>query len=310
MSLLDSRLTHAVIGYAIGDALGLPVRQTALASTVDEMKSYGVFNQPAGTYSDETGLVLAGMSALMTGFSEPRILKAYQDWWQGRGFNSTLSPQTAPWPSVTSALAGNDITLIDTSQDPGALIRVLPLAFYFAQSGVTSILKAPTARRQLTRFVHLTSPDQANLIASTLYVQALLLILAGEPLADALPNALADTVTAYAADPLSVDFALLDHLTTDQVKTLAAGPPTPRNILAIVWHSLLTTTDFRPAVLGAIHTGGYTDTVGALTGGLAGPAYGYQRIPHHWCLTLTRYSAIVTAVREAEDSPYFAASGA
>ncbi|RNE07989.1 ADP-ribosylglycohydrolase [Lacticaseibacillus paracasei] len=84
MGIMESRLIHGTVGFAIGDALGLPVkRQNAAeltAAPVTTMKGYGTFSQPAGTYSDETGLALAGLDALQHGFDEQALIKAYQAW--------------------------------------------------------------------------------------------------------------------------------------------------------------------------------------------------------------------------------------
>ena len=48
-----------------------------------------------------------------------------------------------------------------------------------------------------------------------------------------------------------------------------------------VW-ALRTTTSFEDAIRAAIDLGGDTDTVAAVTGGLAGAYYGLDAIPAHW----------------------------
>jgi ADP-ribosylglycohydrolase len=45
---------------------------------------------------------------------------------------------------------------------------------------------------------------------------------------------------------------------------------------------LLTTTNYKDAVLKAVNLGGDTDTTGAVTGGLAGLLYGVDDIPLSW----------------------------
>ena len=46
--------------------------------------------------------------------------------------------------------------------------------------------------------------------------------------------------------------------------------------------SLVTTDSFRDALLKAVNLGHDTDTVGAITGGLAALYYGYEAIPPEW----------------------------
>ena len=56
---------------------------------------------------------------------------------------------------------------------------------------------------------------------------------------------------------------------------------------AALW-CLLTTTSYKEAVLKAVNLGNDTDTVAAITGGLAGALYGYDAIPTEWKDTLIK----------------------
>jgi ADP-ribosylglycohydrolase len=56
---------------------------------------------------------------------------------------------------------------------------------------------------------------------------------------------------------------------------------------ASIW-CLLTTDNFKDAVLKAVNLGNDTDTTAAITGGLAGLLYGYEGIPESWLDTLAR----------------------
>ena len=56
---------------------------------------------------------------------------------------------------------------------------------------------------------------------------------------------------------------------------------------AAVW-SLITTENLEQALLKAVNLGDDTDTVGAVTGGLAGLYYGYDRIPAAWLDAIKR----------------------
>ena len=56
---------------------------------------------------------------------------------------------------------------------------------------------------------------------------------------------------------------------------------------AEVW-SLITTNSYKEAVLKAVNLGKDTDTVGAVTGGMAGIYYGYEAIPEKWMMQIPR----------------------
>ena len=47
-------------------------------------------------------------------------------------------------------------------------------------------------------------------------------------------------------------------------------------------HCLYHTEDLKSAIVMAVNMGGDTDTIGAITGGLAGALYGFSRIPVIW----------------------------
>ena len=77
---------------------------------------------------------------------------------------------------------------------------------------------------------------------------------------------------------------------------------TPRNVIksggyivdtleAAGW-CLLTTNSYKDAVLKAVNLGNDTDTVAAVTGGLAGALYGYDAIPEKWRDTLIKRESI------------------
>lgn len=105
MAIVDSRLTAAMIGAAIGDAMGLPVQgetpATLAQNPVTAMRGYGHFGLPAGYYSDETAMNLATMAALTHGFDPRRILNEYRRWAE------TFEYAAYTGPSLTSGRACN-----------------------------------------------------------------------------------------------------------------------------------------------------------------------------------------------------------
>jgi signal transduction histidine kinase len=60
---------------------------------------------------------------------------------------------------------------------------------------------------------------------------------------------------------------------------------------ASIW-CLLTTENYKDAVLKAVNLGDDTDTTGAVTGGLAGLLYGFDNIPKNWLKQIARYDDI------------------
>lgn len=64
---------------------------------------------------------------------------------------------------------------------------------------------------------------------------------------------------------------------------------------ASAWESVLLTKCFEDAVVHAVNKGGDADTVGAVTGMIAGRIYGYTNIPKRWTAVLHSHDNIVDA---------------
>ena len=58
----QSLLNNIILGVAVGDSLGVPVEFKSRAylneNPVTDMQEFGTFNQPKGTWSDDTSLTL------------------------------------------------------------------------------------------------------------------------------------------------------------------------------------------------------------------------------------------------------------
>ena len=61
----------------------------------------------------------------------------------------------------------------------------------------------------------------------------------------------------------------------------------------MAWHCVNTTYSFEDAVVMAVNKGDDADTVGAVTGMLAGRKYGYKNIPRRWLDKLVKRDELV-----------------
>ena len=60
-----SKLYDAILGLAIGDALGVPYEFKQRGSLIcSDMVGYGTHNQPEGTWSDDTSMTIATLDSL------------------------------------------------------------------------------------------------------------------------------------------------------------------------------------------------------------------------------------------------------
>ena len=64
---LKQKINSVILGLAIGDALGVPVEfRDRDTYHISDMVGYGTYNQPAGTWSDDTSLSLALIEHLLS----------------------------------------------------------------------------------------------------------------------------------------------------------------------------------------------------------------------------------------------------
>lgn len=96
------------------------------------------------------------------------------------------------------------------------------------------------------------------------------------------------------SNDLPIDFFRIDLNNMERCGTTGYGP---YSLAAAFYAFAARKTSFEEAVLVAINAGGDTDTIGAMTGALAGAYHGLAGIPEHWRANLQGYSDIVETAR-------------
>ena len=81
---------------------------------------------------------------------------------------------------------------------------------------------------------------------------------------------------------------MMDSILEDDIKSTGYVVDT---LEASIW-CILHTDNYKDCVLKAINLGGDTDTIAAVSGGLAGIIYGYEDIPIKWINNLQRKDII------------------
>ena len=146
----NNAVVSGIVGAAIGDAIGVPVefqyREQLSRRPVAGMQGHGTHNQPAGTWSDDTSMILATASALSDmrfgpefniQFDPERIATAFLDWRDhgafspdGKVFDIGLTTNTAlnRFKEGTDAVLCGGNAINDNGN--GSLMRILPMAFF------------------------------------------------------------------------------------------------------------------------------------------------------------------------------------
>lgn len=295
----DDRALALLLGCAVGDALGVPVEFRERGTfRVTGMQGYGTHNQPPGTWSDDTSLTLALADTLPPDGSdlEP-VARAFRHWYRDAWYtahghvfdigNATARAIRRLEAGVAPEKAGGTD---DWDNGNGSLMRVAPLTFH--PRGRSD----RTERFDLVRRVSsVTHAHPLSVTACFIYVEMLDRIREG---LDA-KRAYADLKDACARDapfPAGNTSARFDRILKGDITRLGMDDIRSTGFVvdtleAALW-CFLTTDNYADAVLKAVNLGDDTDTTGAVTGALAGLAYGTAGIPAEWIDRLAGYGEI------------------
>lgn len=293
---------NALIGLAVGDALGVPVEFESRAGLarrpVTDMTGYGTHNQPPGTWSDDAALTFCLAEALTEGFELEKISGNFRKWYtqnfwtpHGEVFDIGITTREAIY-RLEAGIAPEKAGGADERENGnGSMMRILPLLFYIKDKPVEE-------RFRLTQLVSaVTHRHIRSVIACFYYLEFARLLLTGETPYSAsqkLQEALPPTLVQLGAP--ETEIFLLKRLLVDDISALPerdihSSGYVLHTLEASIW-CLLSTKSFREAVLKAVNLGEDTDTTGAVTGGLAGLVYGVEAIPEKWVSQLARKADI------------------
>lgn len=307
----SKEIKSALLGVAVGDALGVPVefnsRQTISRNPVTDMIGYGTYHLPAGTWSDDSSLTFCLVEALTQGFDLNTIGQnfvswAYENYWTPRGDVFGIGMATKKAVSrlskgVKPELAGG---FDETSNGNGSLMRILPLLFYIKDKPINE-------RYEITKQVSsITHGHIRSVIACFYYLEFARKLFFGKDKFETyndLQTEITNYLTILSINPAEI--ALFDRLLKNNIHKLSEDEIQSNGYVlhtleASVW-CLLTTDNYKEAVLRAVNLGGDTDTTGAVTGGLAGLLYGLDNIPENWLQQIARYDDIVNLAEQLAD---------
>ncbi len=300
----DGFVIHsAVIGLAIGDALGVPVEFKLRAyldrNPITEMIGFGTHNQPKGTWSDDTSLTLCLCDALTEEkCSLEKVGEKFIHWlqfglWTARGdvFDVGIATRHSIHRLINgvSPLHSGGVRVQENGN--GSLMRILPLLFYIHNKHINY-------RFDTTRLISgITHGHIRSVVACFYYLEFARYIVHGKDKYWAYQTLKTDLITflnslSIDAEELDVFNSLLkDNIYEKTRDTIISSGYVIHTLEACIW-CIMTTENYSDAVLLAVNLGEDTDTTAAVTGGLAGLLYGLESIPVAWRDSLARYDDI------------------
>lgn len=295
---MNSKYEGLILGSIVGDALGVPVeffpRQVLQREPVIGMREFGSHNQPRGTWSDDSSLILCSLETLIN--KEPPIeaLKRFVKWvnegyWTARGdafdIGNTTADALAAFIKCGIAKAPN----IPESNGNGALMRIAPLIIF-----VDRIHTFPEKVYDLCKeWSTLTHGHEISAFACFFYSIMIGMILEGKTTSDEAYRFTQVMTKKFA--PKEFDRLVNSNISVVAENEIKSSGYVVHTLEAAIWCAL-NSKSYSEGVLKAINLGEDTDTTGCVCGGILGAYHGVEAIPSEWLNDLARLDDIKTLI--------------
>ncbi|WP_420389615.1 ADP-ribosylglycohydrolase family protein [Marinobacter sp.] len=289
MITLENRYKGALVGLAVGDAVGttLEFSQPGEFEPISEMNGGGPFKLKPGEWTDDTSMALClAESILQTGGFDPVDQMRRYVRWRDEGYLSatgkcfdigvatsraldTFKTWGEPYAgSIDPRRAGN-----------GSLMRIAPVPMRWR----TDLSQTAHYAALSSRTTH-AAPEAVD--ACRYYAVSIAVALNGASKEQVLTTN-PDRREVFESSPLSPVIAEVAAGSYQKRKPseIRGSGYVVHTLEAALW-ALATTDDFRSGLLKVVNLGEDADTTGAVYGQLAGAIYGLEGIPSEWTQTL------------------------
>lgn len=301
------KVRAGLLGLAVGDALGVPVefkpRKFLDENPVTHMQEYGTYEQPRGTWSDDSSLAFCLADSLIRGYDLKDMAQRFIAWkedalWTPHGEVFDIGTTTSASLDHLQDLIedGQELTFMLEEANPakngnGGLMRILPLYFY---------LHGQPVEQQFATIQHvtmLTHPHIRATLANVIYLLMADFIVKGYNLHDAYAATRKKARDMFRRQDIPKDeqmhfYRVIDQDVADLPREdVFSDPYVIYSLEASLW-CLLNSNSYEETALKAVNLGSDTDTNAAIAGGLAGLYYGEKAIPKDWRNALVKYREI------------------
>ena len=275
----QDRAVGALLGLAVGDALGTTLEFSARDTRPHhtQMTGGGPFRLAPGQWTDDTAMALALADSLISrnGFDAHDLMARFVAWWRKGAYSCTgtcfdigrtTAEALARFEQTGNPYAGSKAP---GTAGNGSLMRLAPVAlFALSDAGL-----ACRIARDQSRTTH-AAPEA--LVACTFLVTLLREAILGEP------DVLRPRTWTGSARMKAIAAGEWRGKSRQQTRSSGYVLDT---LEAALW-AVSQTSSFADALVLAVNLGGDADTIGAVTGQLAGALYGAAAIPPKWLTTL------------------------
>lgn len=307
-----NKFKGGIYGGIIGDALGGPVQFFSR----DKLKQNPVYTfisneetgYKAGEWSDDTSLTLCLLDSLSSGrLDYYDIMKKFRSWLEEGKY--TPSGKAFGMGRVTI----NSIRNFEAGQNPlecggrqtfdngnGALMRIFPIVLYIHQMTFEERVK------HIENVTKITHAHKRSIIASTIYIEFILNLFKGMDKKEAFYKSYEQCEKHFGSEIDAIEFQnfqKLKNIENIEESKILTSAYVVETLEAVLW-CVFNTNSYRDCVLKAVNLGGDTDTIGSISGTIAGVIYGYENVSFYWINKLVNINLIENIYNKCE-SVYF-----
>ena len=307
---MDNIWKSGIYGLIIGDAVGVPVeftsREDRKKTPITDMTGYGTYNQPEGTWSDDSSMVLATLASIKDKgkIDYKDIMYRFHDWCMygeytpfGEVFDIGIATSRAVMKYSNGAKPLESGGKTEWDNGNGSLMRILPVCLYLFEQQKSLNISDDEVIDMVHNCSALTHAHIRSQLACGIYYFLVKAVIEKdgeitERLQIGIDNAFRyyrlNTGVEISSYNRIISLFEFKDIPEENIKSTGYVVDT---LEAALW-CLLNTSSYREAILKAVNLGNDTDTIAAVTGGVAGIFYGYENIPDKWKSQIQRKDLI------------------
>ena len=306
----SNKALDALLGVAIGDAVGVPYeftsREKMQANPATEMIGHGTYNQPRGTWSDDSSLTFCLAESLIGGYelkdmSERFIKWADEAYWTAHDKVFDIGITTSIAISrLREIIEAGDLDELKKQKDygetrdngNGSLMRIIPLLFYIQSKPIKEQFDIVWEVSALTHR-HIRAA-----MSCMIYLKLAEKLLEGKNKIDAYTKMRSeivdfwDTIDFPERERKHFEKVIQNDIRETAIEDLKTGGYVIEVLESSIWF-FLNNDSYKETILTIINLGHDTDTSAAIAGGLAGLYYGQEGMPKEWILSIARLDDIM-----------------
>lgn len=304
----DNKIVNEILGFIIGDALGVPFefidRNKLEDNKIIDMVGYGVYNMPKGSWSDDSSMVIATIKAIIDNkgkINYKDIMNNFMLWSEENEFtpnNKMFDIGNTTAKALRNYKYKNEFEIyndpikcgIDNFNDNGngSLMRILPIAMYcyykkLNDNEIYNLIKDISS---------LTHSHQTSILGCFIYSLLIIKLLSGEEKEESYRYIRDYDYSKYFnLESINIFNRLLNNdISKLDIDSISSKGYIVDSLEAVIW-CFINSNNYSESILKAVNLGNDTDTIGALVGGLSGIYY--NNINNKWLNDLIRKDYLI-----------------